>query len=390
MREALRDWNLDRDGAVDDDDEESDPDDDDDDLGPDIDDADSDGEDDGDDDGNPGPGDGSMFRPGTTPEVEDGVYDDYLDGASGGDVSRPDRPDGSSSSSHPDSFPSDEEPPVNMAAVPTRREPPQWASISPLFLDAGPIHEDHLEHRVVPGVISAPFGHDAPAVPTSSDTSSEDVPPPRRRVRPVPGAPISSSSTSTSSSAATPVDRREPLRVRVTEHGGSSRREVLRSPMGFAESLVPVEARDMADGEAECHPPGDPPFVPASPEPSPPTTPRLITNPTWTRDDILTRVWVGRTDPLPSVGRAFPGSPERPGELSYVRSTYLWELAVIFRNLTVRRMVDPFLAPEDLRFIEEYVHGSVVLFQSYALLTWSVLFPTGWNCLSCSAWLRDN
>jgi hypothetical protein len=70
-------------------------------------------------------------------------------------------------------------------------------------------------------------------------------------------------------------------------------------------------------------------------------------------DRILSRMWMDHHDVLPSISDASAGYVERDGELSYVRATYAWELAILHRNLIVRLLLDDLLAPEQRRAIEE-------------------------------------
>ena len=335
MQEALQDWDLEQNGAFDESDDEPD----DEDLGPD---------DDDDDRRPPGGGDGPS-GPGDDPGPDDDEGDPWsgdfppdMDG-----IEPPDEPidqsDVSSSSSHPDSIPRN-----------------------------GRVVSGPTLYHVCPYAVFVPVQAPASSAPAvESSASSSDVPPPRRRVRRPTSLQVSTPASeqlepmdsvvdgvagSSTSSSDVPLPRRrqrspaattpgrDPPVIRVTQEGSSSRREVLRAPESppLQSVLPPVDPAPLERMDEESMadlPPGDQADGHLEDGIS--------------MDRILSRVWTDYHDVLPSIRDASAGHVERDGELSYVRATYAWELAVLHRNLIVRLLLDELLAPEQRRAIEE-------------------------------------
>jgi hypothetical protein len=336
MHEALQDWELEENGAFD----ESDNDDDDEEMGPD---------DDDDDRRPPGGGDGPSGPSGGSDPGNDegdpwsGDLPPDMDGAVPPDEPI-DQSDVSSSSSHPDSIPRDQS--SSRVAVGHLRGPRYLICPSAVFVPV------RASSSATPAVASSDvpppgrrvrrssslqtpgIGSDEPmdSVDTGaacSSTSSSDVPPPRRRQR----APDASSGPG-----------RDQLFIRVSHDGSSSRREVLRAPESPPSSMAipPVvhSSPDRMDEEPIADiPPGE--FADDQLEDGIPMA------------RILSRMWMEHVDSLPSVSAASSGYIEREGELSYVRATYAWELAVLHRNMIVRLLTDEWLDVEARRTIEE-------------------------------------
>jgi hypothetical protein len=174
-----------------------------------------------------------------------------------------------------------------------------------------------------------------------SRSSSPEDSPPRRRLRPSLPSP--------------PTLRRAPMVVRVLPGSGGARREVFpASSSGTSSSSEPMDIRVEVEG-APMVSGVDAPVVCSARTPSP-VPPEPLHSADVDRPSlnaITAGVWVGRGVPLPPIPNGTPSWPELEGELSYVRATYIWELAVIYRNLVVRTLVDVALTADDHRFINE-------------------------------------
>jgi hypothetical protein len=183
------------------------------------------------------------------------------------------------------------------------------------------------------GDVVAPEAQAGPPVfsdSSSSDTSS-DVPPPRHRVRRPTSLPIRGALTASNGgfvgdragcgrpASAAPPGMPEPFLEKTTRHGGCSRRGISRSlfsSSGTSFSL-PDDFRDSSGME-----------------------------------EILSRTWA-HYGCWPLAQGAAAKVAEREGELSYIRATQAWELAILHRNLVVRLLVDGGLDDEARRVIEE-------------------------------------